>query len=225
MIIGIIIQARMGSTRLPGKVLRPIGRLPLLEHVLSRLALSKHKIKIVVATSGLLQDDVISAFCAGLRVECFRGSEKDVLDRYYQCAKQYGFRHVVRLTADNPFTDIEELDHLIDLHLKEADAFTHSFGQLPIGVGAEIFSFDALAQGWREGLAPHHREHVDDYLLENPAIFKTGILRVPQAKHRPDLRLTVDTEEDWCKADSLVRQAGGEWLTTERIIGLCSASA
>jgi spore coat polysaccharide biosynthesis protein SpsF len=222
---GVIIQARMGSTRLPGKVLRNIGPLPLLGHVLGRLSLSVHNIKIIVATSVLTQDDEIASFCKCKMVSCFRGSELDVLDRYYQCARQYELQHIVRLTADNPFTDIEELDRLIELHLREDNAFTHSFGQLPIGVGAEIFSFDALKLSQEEAHLPHHREHVDEYMLENPSIFKTGVLHVPPTKIQPDLRLTVDTEDDWMTANLLVRQAGAEWLKTEQIIKLCSPSA
>jgi len=215
----------MGSTRLPGKVLRPIGHLPLLGHVLGRLALLRHPVQAVVATTGLPQDDAIARYCESAGKDCFRGSELDVLDRYYQCARQYGFSHVVRLTADNPFTDMEELGRLIALHLAEGNAFTHAFGQLPVGVGAEIFSFGALEQSHREGHAAHHREHVDEYLIENPGLFKTGILNVPLSKTRPELRLTVDTEDDWRLADRLVRQSGTEWLTTERLIALCSPSA
>lgn len=223
--IGVIIQARMGSTRLPGKVLRTIGHLPLLGHVLGRLAMSKHKLSVVVATSTLVQDDDITVFCQISNVKCFRGDESDVLDRYYQCAKLYEFKHVVRLTADNPFTDIEELDRLIDMHMQMGFAFTHSFGQLPVGVGAEIFTFDALKQSWKEGHEPHHREHVDEYLIENPTIFKTGVLEVPTNKNKPALRLTVDTEEDLKKASSLVEQVNKNWLTTEQVIELCLASA
>ena len=223
--IGVIIQARMGSARLPGKVLRTIGHLPLLGHVLGRLAMSKHKLSVVVATSTLVQDDDIAVFCQISNVKCFRGDESDVLDRYYQCAKLYEFKHVVRLTADNPFTDIEELDRLIDMHMQMGFAFTHSFGQLPVGVGAEIFTFDALKQSWKEGHEPHHREHVDEYLIENPTIFKTGVLEVPTNKNKPALRLTVDTEEDLKKASSLVDQVNKNWLTTEQVIELCLASA
>jgi spore coat polysaccharide biosynthesis protein SpsF len=222
--IGIIIQARMGSSRLPGKVLRPIGHLPLLGHVLGRLELLMHDAAVVVATSTEPCDDPIAEYCAHLNVNCFRGSEKDVLDRYYQCAIHYGFGHIIRLTADNPFTDVEELDRLIDLHLCEGNTFTYSFGRLPIGVGAEIFSFQALEQSWKEGYESHHREHVDEYLLENPAIFRTGVLEVSAAKVKPDLRLTVDTEDDWRNANDLVQRGGAEWLTTEQIIELCSAS-
>ena len=223
--IGVIIQARMGSARLPGKVLRPIGHLPLLGHVLGRLTMSKHKLSLVIATSTQGQDDDVAGFCKISKVKCFRGNESDVLDRYYQCAKLHGFKHVVRLTADNPFTDIEELDRLIGLHVQMGFAFTHSFGQLPVGVGAEIFTFDALEQSWKEGHGSHHREHVDEYMIENPTIFKTGVLEIPTNKNKPALRLTVDTEEDWKKASSLVEQAGKNWLTTEQVIELCLASA
>lgn len=225
MSIGVIIQARMGSTRLPGKVLRNIGDLPLLGHVLGRLSMSCQAQKVVVATTLLPQDDAIAEYCEEVGADCFRGDEQDVLDRYYQCAKQNDFKHIVRLTADNPFTDIEELDRLIDRHLSDTNDFTHAFGDLPIGVGAEIFTFDALYQSWMYGHAPHHREHVDEYLLENPQRFKTGTLTIPAEKVSPVLRLTVDTEEDWRKADDLVKASQGEWLTTRRIIDLCSASA
>lgn len=225
MSIGVIIQARMGSTRLPGKVLRDIGALPLLGHVLGRLSMSRQTMTAVVATTLLSQDESIAEYCKHVGAHCYRGDEQDVLDRYYHCAKQYGFKHVVRLTADNPFTDIEELDRLIDKHLSEINDFTHAFGVLPIGVGAEIFTFDALHQSWMHGHAPHHREHVDEYLLENPQIFKTGTLTIPAEKASPTLRLTVDTDDDWRRADNLVKASQGEWLTTKRIIDLCSASA
>ena len=223
--IGIIIQARMGSARLPGKVLRKLGDRPLLEHVLGRLDLLHHRAKLIVATSDQPRDDLVAGLCEALKVECFRGSEEDVLARYYNCAAQYGFEHIVRLTADNPFTDVEELDHLIDLHLREGNAYTHSFDGLPVGVGAEIFSFVALERSWREAGAPHHREHVNEYFLENPSLFKTGILDVPAAKNNPSLRLTIDTEEDWRKANDLLIHANTKWLMTEQLIELCLRSA
>ena len=99
-----------------------------------------------------------------------------MLDRYYQCAIQYGFRHIVRLTGDNPFPDMEELDNLIALHLSAGTDYANSFASLPIGVGAEIFTFEALERSWREGDAPHHLEHVNEYLLEHPEIFRSTSL-------------------------------------------------
>jgi spore coat polysaccharide biosynthesis protein SpsF len=222
---GVIIQARMGSSRLPGKVLRELGDRPLLAHVVGRLGFLHHCANIIVATSDELEDDAIAKFCKTLAVKCFRGSEQDVLARYYNCARKYKLKHIVRLTADNPFTDIVELDRLIDLHFREINAYTHSFGQLPVGVGAEIFSFEALERSWKEGDAPHHREHVDEYFLENPALFKTGVLNIPAAKRNPGLRLTIDNEEDWSKANSLLQHAAGKWLMTEQLIEICLRSA
>lgn len=186
--------------------------------------MSRHALTVIVATSTNSLDDAIERYCRDHEISYFRGDEHDVLDRYHRCAEKHGFSHVVRLTADNPFTDIEELDRLIDLHLTESNAFTHAFGQLPIGVGAEIFSFEALHQSWLMGHEKHHREHVDEYLLENPQIFKTGLLAIHANKICPDLRLTVDTEADWEKADKLVSKSADKWLTTERILELCSAS-
>lgn len=223
--IGLVVQARMGSTRLPGKVLRPVGQLPLLGHVIGRLATLSHPWPVVVATSTDVRDDAIEAWCAEAGVTAFRGSEHDVLDRYVQCARTSGFEHVVRLTADNPFTDIPELQRLVQCHLAGGFDYTHAFGMMPLGVGAEIFTRAALERSYVEGLAPHHREHVNEYIQEHPERFRIGVLDVPADKRAPDLRLTVDTEADWRRADALARQAEGRWLGTQEAITLCSSSA
>lgn len=215
----------MGSTRLPGKVLRPIGKLPLLGHVVGRLSVLKKQARIVVATTTASADDVIEKWCKGESIACWRGSEADVLARYYECAKALGLDPIVRLTADNPFTDIVELDRLIDEHNAQGNDFTHSFDSLPLGAGAEIFGFAALERSHREGRAPHHREHVDEYLIENPALFRTGKLTVPAQKRRPDIRLTVDTEEDYRRACFIVMHGKGAWVETEEAIALCSRFA
>jgi spore coat polysaccharide biosynthesis protein SpsF len=215
----------MGSTRLPGKVLKPVGRLPLLGHVVGRLALLRHPHRTVVATSIEAGDDAIAAWCAAQNVACYRGSESDVLARYHGSAKAHGFDSVIRLTADNPFTDMGELDRLIDLHEAYGNDFTHSFAALPIGVGAEIFTFAALERSACEGHAPHHREHVDEYMLENPQAFKTGVLAVSGPANRPDVRLTVDTEDDYRRACTIAEQAAGPWATTQEAIALCSRFA
>ena len=225
MSIGIIIQARVGSTRLPGKVLRPMNDKPLLAHVVSRLAALKTPAKIIVATSTLAADDAIAQWCETSHTPCFRGSEGDVLDRYVQCAMLQNFSHVVRLTADNPFTDMEELDRLITLHRNGGYDYSHSFGQLPIGVGAEIFTMDALKRSHAEGKAPHHREHVNEYILEHPDLFRTGILDIPLDKSAPQLRLTVDTEEDFSRVETIVAQISGTLSSTQKVIRLCSPSA
>ena len=220
--VGIIIQARMASTRLPGKTLRKIGQKSLLEHILFRLSFLKHPAVVVVATSVSSQDYVIADFCREHGVQCFRGSETNVLARYYHCAQGYGFDHVVRLTGDNPFTDIEELDRLIELHIVSGSDFSQSLGSLPVGVGAEIFTFAALEKSFGEANAPHHFEHVDEFLLENLSRFKTSALEVRGAKNRPAVRLTVDTEEDYRKACFIFEHAPGPYVATEEAIRLCS---
>ena len=219
--LGIIIQARMGSTRLPGKVLRLIAGLPLLGHVLGRLKMLHHSAVVVVATSTLAQDDVIESWCKLEKVTCFRGDELDVLNRYVRCSANFAFQQVVRLTADNPFTDIAELDRLIDLHYSGGFDYSHSFGIMPLGVGAEIFTMDALLRTHAEGLCTHHREHVNEYIQENQDNFKIGVLEIDVSKRAPGLRLTVDTEDDWLRACVLAEQASGRWVDTEEAISLC----
>lgn len=216
--IGIIIQARMNSNRLPGKILMPIGKKKLLEHILCRLTKLHHPAKVVIATSDTSVDNIVKDFCEPHSVACFRGSENNVLDRYYQCALQYCFRHIVRLTGDNPFLDIEELDNLIEVHLSGRIDYTNSFDSLPVGVGCEIFTFESLEKSWREGDAPHHMEHVNEYMLERPDIFKTATLRVCQDKNRPDVRLTVDTKEDYEKACYIVKMCKSECVSTQQAI-------
>ena len=136
----------MGSTRLPGKILKPIAGRPLLDHILGRLSALCHPARVVIATSDAKPDDTVAAFCAERGVDCFRGSEQDVLARYRECARERGFDQVVRLTGDNPFIDIGELDRLVELHLSGGHCYSDSFEQLPVGVGAEIFTLAALEQ-------------------------------------------------------------------------------
>lgn len=220
--IGIIIQARLGSTRLPGKVLMPIGKKTLLEHVMYRLSFLKEKAEVVIATSDKEKDDKLAAFCAEKGYHCFRGSEDNVLERYYLCAQEYGFTDIVRLTADNPFVDVEEIDNLISLYRESGADYAKSFAALPYGVGAEIFSFEALTRDYRESTMPHHFEHVNEYILENPQIFKTVDLRTKADKCHPQVRLTVDTQEDYRRACFIVDNCTEEYVTTQEAIRLCS---
>ncbi|MCG3711699.1 glycosyltransferase family protein [Aliarcobacter butzleri] len=219
--IGVIIQARMGSTRLPNKVLKKIGDKRLLEHILFRLSFLKNSCKIIIATSTKIQDDKIFDFCKSKNIECFRGSEQNVLQRYFLCAKENDFEHIVRLTADNPFTDIGELDNLINLHIKEKADYSRSFLSLPKGVGAEIFTFEALEKSYKYGLKENHKEHVNEYIEENEDRFKIAELKVKKEKNRPDISLTVDTEDDYKKACFIVENAKNEYISTKEAINLC----
>ncbi|ORJ63648.1 acylneuraminate cytidylyltransferase [Geothermobacter hydrogeniphilus] len=210
----------MGSTRLPGKVLKPVGDSPLLGVILRRLERLQSPAEIIVATSELQRDDPVVNFCLQTGVRCFRGSEEDVLDRYYRCATGYRFSQIVRLTADNPFVDVAELDRLIRRHLDSQADYSHSFASLPVGVGAEIFSYRALEESFNHGHLPHHREHVNEFIQERPRDFRTVHLRVAPAKHRPDIRLTVDTPEDYRRACFIAANRPADSVTTPEAINL-----
>ena len=221
--LGIVLQARMGSSRLPGKVLLAIGKHTLLEHIFCRVARSLSGAELVVATTELPEDDAIVEASRRHGVPMFRGEKLNVLDRYFQCALVNGFQHIVRLTADNPFVDIEEMDHLIHLHLKEQADFSYSFNSLPIGCGAEVFSFNALEKSHREGHDAHHIEHVDEFILDNIAQFSVRSLDVPVSKNKPQVRLTVDTPDDYARACFIVDHANMDHITTEEAIALAMA--
>lgn len=200
--IGLIIQARMGSTRLPGKVLMEIGRKTVLLHILERVRKLKKEYKIIIAIPLSQENDKIEEFCKKEQVLCFRGSENDVLDRYYQAAKLFKLDHIVRLTGDNPFVDVDNLEFLISEHLKNNADYSSNKSEvnsgLPDGIGSEIFKFSALEKSWLEGKKDHHREHVDEYILENPKDFKFLVVKAKNINPSQfkDLRLTIDTKED-----------------------------
>lgn len=218
---GIIIQARMGSTRLPGKVLMKIGDKPLLAHIFDRLsALQTPECKFVVATSVNEENDAIEEFCREKGVTCFRGSEDNVLERYWLCAQEYGFDDIVRLTADNPFIDIEELDRLIRMHRELGVDYSYSDTELPEGLGAEIFSREALKISMEKAYKENHFEHVDDYILENMSEFACYKLALPPAKVHPEISFTVDTEAEYKKACYLAKHASDSLFSTEEAIRL-----
>ncbi len=218
--IGVILQARMGSQRLPGKVLKNIGDKPLLAHIVSRVRQRAPHVGFVVATSTMSRDDVIAAFCESNKTDCFRGSEENVLERYVQCMETYGFTQVVRLTGDNPFPDIDEMNCLIDFHLKQDLQYSENLSVLPEGVGMEIMSADALRESLEKSYLPKHFEHVDEYILDNLEQFRHGTCDTIPDKYFHDVRLTVDTSEDLQCARYIVEHSQGAYITTELAIRL-----
>jgi len=223
MSLGVIIQARMGSKRLPGKVLKPFAGEPMLGYMLRRLTRLEHDAKIVIATSVENRDNVIESFCRERGVRCFRGDHENVLKRYYDCARHHGFARIIRLTADDPFFDVEEIDRLIDAQRETGADLIHSYPSLPYGVGAEIFTFKALAASVSETRDPFHLEHADEYILQNPGRFKIRILDVRPAKKKPKVRLTVDTPADYGRACFIAEHKSPELLSTEDVVRLAVA--
>lgn len=218
---GIIIQARMGSARLPGKVLMKVGDKCLLKHIIDRLnVLRTADCKVVVATTKEKADDEIERFCRENAVACFRGDERNLLDRYWMCTVQYGFDDIVRLTADNPFVDITELERLIEMHKMCGAEYSYSDTELPEGLGAEIFSREALRRSVERAYKENHFEHVDDYILENMEQFICRKLELNVCKIHPEMQFTVDTKEQWEKACFIAEHAKDVFFGTLEAIQL-----
>ena len=194
-----IIQARMGSTRLPGKVLMDIEGKPMLFYVLQRLKRSKLINRIVIATTINPKDDIIEEFCNEYAVACYRGSEDDVLDRYYQTAKLYKADIIIRITSDCPLIDPQIVDATIRLHIKDGNDYTSNSLEktFPRGFDTEALEFDALKKAKEQALESCDKEHVTMYFYKNPHLFKLGCYKATGELNRPKLRLTVDTIEDF----------------------------
>jgi len=193
-----ILQARTSSTRLPGKVLKPILGRPMLSLQIERIQRSKKIDKLIVATSNDRSDSDIEDLCINIQIPCFRGSLDDVLDRFYQTATQYKPEHVVRLTGDCPLIDPEIIDKVINFYFEgDFDYATNSMAPytFPDGLDVEVFSFTVLEKAWHEALLSSHREHVTPFIRQHPEIFKVG-----HYKNEVDLshlRWTVDEPEDF----------------------------
>lgn len=191
-----LLQARMSSTRLPGKVLQPILGKPMLQCQLERLSRVKSFDKLVVVTSVETIDNVLQRFCDSMSVPCFRGSLDDVLDRFYKAALAYAPDHVVRLTGDCPLIDPELIDRVIDFHL--AGGYDYSSNCLeptfPDGLDVEIVRFGALERAWHEAVLPSQREHVTLFINKQPDLFRVGTLKATE--NFSHLRWTVDNPAD-----------------------------
>ena len=195
--IGCIIQARMGSSRLPGKALmKSDNEKPLLYYVINQLRYCSKVKNLVIATTTNQEDDEIEKFADNNSVNVFRGKEKDVLDRYFQCAKKYSFSTIVRITADCPLIDPQIVDKVIEQFFSgNYDFATNTLMRtFPIGTDVEVFSFSALNKAWENAQLPSEREHVTPY-LHNKENFK--IINVENDKNISNLRLTVDRIEDF----------------------------
>lgn len=191
-----IIQARMGSTRLPGKVLKDLGGETVLARVVTRVRRATLLDEIVVATSVQPADDAIVQECERLSVACFRGDEADVLDRYYRAAQKFAADSVVRITADCPLIDPELIDAAVRAFLEQtADYATNSLlVTYPPGLDVEVFTAEALACAWRSAKQDYERAHVTPYLYQNPGLFK--IVSLTAESDYSNYRWTLDTAED-----------------------------
>jgi spore coat polysaccharide biosynthesis protein SpsF len=194
-----IIQARLGSTRLPGKVLLDLAGEPMLARVVARAARSRTVQQVVVATTDRPTDDALADFCRRRDIACFRGSENDVLDRYYQAAAAHRAEAVVRVTSDCPLIDPALMDRAVGEFLArqpEIEYVSNSYPRdtFPRGLDMEIIRRDVLERAWEEDGNPAWREHVSPYIYRHPERFR--IHGVMNDVDLSAMRWTVDTPED-----------------------------
>ncbi|HEX3082937.1 MAG TPA: glycosyltransferase family protein [Pyrinomonadaceae bacterium] len=195
-----IIQARTGSVRLPGKVLRKLAGEPMLAHVARRVQGARTLDEVVVATTTLPGDDAIAELCADGGISCFRGSENDLLDRYYRAALEYRGEAIVRVTADCPLIDSLIIDRVVDEFLEHQPDVEYASNifpdrSYPRGLDTEIIRFDVLERVWRTDQNPAWREHVTSYIHRHPEAFSTRCVRGDADYSH--LRWTVDTPQDF----------------------------
>lgn len=197
MTINAIVQARCGSTRFPNKVFAEIDGEPLIWHVVNRLKYSKRIDNIVIATTINKIDDSIEKWCNDEKINCFRGSENDVLNRYYCAALSYPSDIIVRVTADDPFKEPMVIDEVIEKLIKEQlDLVTNNFPpSFPEGLDCEAFKFSVLEKMEKESKDTFEREHVTQYAYRHTDIFEIG--NVTSEKQLSKYRWTIDTIEDY----------------------------
>ena len=207
----VLIQARMGSTRLPGKVLKKIRGKTLVGILLERLKKSKSIDKIIVATSTDVSNDGLVELVHSLGVEAYRGSENDVLDRFYNALQSHECDYVVRITADCPLIDPSLLDKVIDFAINENVDYVSNVGfgkeHFPDGQDIEVFKIWALENAWNNAKLPSEREHVTPYIRSN----KTNLFTNANYDAEIDLgfiRMTVDEKEDFDAIEVLVNELG-----------------
>ncbi len=191
-----IIQARMGSTRLPGKVLKDLGGETVLARVVNRTRRAGLLDEVVVATTIQPHEEAIVQECGRLSVACFRGDEVDVLDRYYRAAQNFSADAVVRITADCPLIDPELINATVRAFLDQKPDYASNSVVVtyPRGLDVEVFTAEALGRAWRSAKEGYQRAHVTPYLYENPALFR--VLSLTADADYSGYRWTLDTAED-----------------------------
>lgn len=209
--IHVIVQARMGSSRLPGKILKPfVSHYTVLEWIIERARLSNRAERVIVATTTNLKDDETEALCMKHGFDFVRGSEDDVLSRFALAAEKFPSNTILQINADEPLVDIAEMDRLADILQEEnMDYVNNHPGGLPLGTGSEAYRSVAFARVVAQAKDPYEHEHVTPYFYRHPELFKQRNV-APKVLHpfAPHVRLTLDTQEDLQMLQALANGMG-----------------
>jgi spore coat polysaccharide biosynthesis protein SpsF len=194
--IAAIIQARTGSTRLPNKIFSDIKGQPLIWHIVRRISYSKMLERVIIATTTNQRDDMLENWARNQKLDVFRGSEEDVLSRYYEAAQFYDVDTIVRITSDDPFKDPAIIDLVVSSFLnKQVDfAYNNNPPTFPEGLDVEVFSSSALADANKDSVDPSEREHVTPFFYRNPHRFKQS--NTENHQNLSYLRWTIDSQQD-----------------------------
>jgi len=205
-----IIQARMSSTRLPGKVLKPLYGKAVLEHVLDRVNECKLIDHIIVATTTDAVDNELVDWCEARDVLCFRGPRADVLSRYHQCSEMYKATEIVRVTSDNPLIDPEIIDQIIQLRRNaDADYAANNIEKtFPHGLDVEVIKMEALTESNEYAVQDFEREHVTQYVRHRPEKYK--LINLSSVENLHYIRLTLDEDEDRQLIEIVMRLLGND---------------
>ena len=202
--IAVIVQARMGASRLPGKMLLPLHGIPIVEWVFRRVKKARLIHGVIFAIPDTEDNDILNAYLEKIGATVYRGSELDVVERFYFAAKKMNATNIVRVCADNPFIAGSEIDQLVQFYLKSSCDYVYNHipknNCYPDGIGAEIVSFQILKSVNDQAKDPRQREHIFNFIWDNPAKFE--ILTFDPADERlahPDIKLDIDTQQDYEK--------------------------
>lgn len=219
----LIIQARMGSKRLPGKILKKLGDADVLSYVVKRSREISGVEKIVIATSNLEIDNSVSEWCEKENIECFRGSEENVLSRFTLLNKIYNPKYIIRVTADCPFIDIQLAEKMLEaIKEKGVDFIFYNEEVIPRGISVEVFSSKALRKIGEKATETYHKEHVTYYAYENANEFSQIEFNLPEYLKHPEMRLTLDTEEDYILLNLIAKRFNNIYEPTTNIIEFLS---
>lgn len=219
-IVGLL-AARMGSTRLTGKVLMPFCQSTVLEWCVNRIRRSNHLNQLVVATTDQPEDDVLQAACEKLGVAVFRGSSEDVLDRFYRAATAYHADAIVRVTGDDPLIDPVVIDRVIEAFLANDPPFDYVSNVIPYrtyprGQDTEVIAYSALERAWKEDTNPLLREHVTQYIVRHPELFSHKT--VAHTQDYSHYRWALDTAQDFAFFNALSDHLDNDRISWLRVI-------